>query len=649
MSAPAVSARTVPARTGRRSAAHSRRWAGAAVFLLVLAVLFAAYLQLSKTYAENSDEANILLMASDLAHGNLLLSGWTVSDVPFITTELPEIALLVRLFGLHLSTAHVAAALTYTIVLATAMLLSSGWTTPRTPRGTPDGQNRHFIGRADASRSSGWTTPRAPLVRMAVVLAIMLAPQPGVGVFVLLFSVGHIGTAAPVMATWLFLDRYWPGPGPGGAWPRRAWCIPVIAGLLLTWALLADPLVLVIAVIPVLVTAAARVVPDLRTGQRTGAGLRLVGHALARHWAELSLAAAAAAAYLAAWCGQRLLHAAGGYTQQAVPFSLDPVNTWWAHSRIVAHGLLEMFGAFFIPGNAVNYLSPGNDVAAPPLTGLAEAVAISRLGCVALAVVGVCAAGRYFFRRDADLVSQLLLVGIVANLAAYIPSSLADHTALNAREFAPVLPFAAVLAARMLGDRLAVPFRRRQRPGDGQPGDGQPAAGRPAAGAPGGWALAGQPWCRRLVAGGLAALFCWYGLGLVQEARLPAAANPFSKLEAFLVAHRLRSGIGGYWDASVITVGTGGAVTIRAVTQGCLQPYAWEAKQAWYNPAGPPASFLLTSGTPGYFSQWNAAPAALRALSTLFPSAATLDPGGGYQVHDYPGNLLARLPQLASC
>ena len=95
-------------------------------FLLVLAVLFVAYLRLSRTYPENSDEANILLMAGDMAHGNLYLSGWTVSDVPFITTELPEIALLVKLFGLHLQTAHVAAALTYTVVVALALLVAKG-------------------------------------------------------------------------------------------------------------------------------------------------------------------------------------------------------------------------------------------------------------------------------------------------------------------------------------------------------------------------------------------------------------------------------------------------------------------------------------------------------------------------------------------
>src|ERR1700728_3081536 len=192
------------------------RWPGRAVFLLVLAVLFAAYLRLSKTYPENSDEANILLMASDMAHGNLYLSGWNVSDVPFITTELPEIALLVKLFGLHLETAHIAAALTYTVVVALALLLAKG-------------------------RARG---PGA-IARMGIVLAIMLAPQPGVGVFVLVFSVGHIGTAAPVMLTWLVLDRFGLTTRTGIVPTlRQRWYIPLIVALLIAWALMADPLVL---------------------------------------------------------------------------------------------------------------------------------------------------------------------------------------------------------------------------------------------------------------------------------------------------------------------------------------------------------------------------------------------------------------------
>ena len=97
-----VTSDVVAAKTASAPPRSASRWTGRAVFLLVLAGLFVAYLRLSKTYPENSDEANILLMAGDLAHGNLYLSGWTVSDVPFITTELPEIALLVKLFGPHL-------------------------------------------------------------------------------------------------------------------------------------------------------------------------------------------------------------------------------------------------------------------------------------------------------------------------------------------------------------------------------------------------------------------------------------------------------------------------------------------------------------------------------------------------------------------
>jgi hypothetical protein len=541
--------RSVPAVSVRPRRPYRGRIAGAGGFLLLLALLFTAYLRLSQTYPENSDEANILLMASDLARGNLDLSGWTVSDVPFITTELPEIALLVRLFGLHLSTAHIAAALTYTVVVGIAMLLAA---------------------------SHG----RRPLVRMTVVLALMLAPQTGIGVFVLLFSVGHIGTAAPVMLTWLVIDRGQAGPHPGR--------VAAVGGLLLAWALLADPLVLVIGVIPVLVVAAVR-----------------------RGRLELSLPAAAGAAYLAAWCGRRLLRAAGGYTQPPVPWLLDPVSTWYAHSRTVAHGLLEMFGAFFLPGQ-------GSD-------GLSEVLAASRLACVALAAAGALTAARGFLRRDADLVSQLLLTGMVANLAAYIPSSLASHTALNAREFAPVLPFAAVLAARALGDRL---------------GD-QARPGRIAGNRPGG---------RRVLAAALAVLLGWYAFGLLRESRMPAAPDPFTRLEAYLEAHHLRYGIGGYWDSSVITVDTGGAVTIRAVTAGCAQPYAWESQPAWYDPARHTATFLLTSADPGYFSRWVASPAARRRLAGLVPAdGAPLRPGAGYQVQAYRGNLLAALPRAAGC
>jgi len=601
---------TAPATSTRPGVSRAWWWAGASVFLLVLVVLSDAYLHLSKTYMENSDEANILLMAHDMLHGNFYLTGWNTSDVPFITTELPEIAVLVALFGLHLKTAHIAAAVTYTIVIAVAMLLAKG-------------------------RTRG---PQA-IMRMALVLAIMLAPQPGVGVFVLVFSVGHIGTAAPVMLTWLVLDRFGLTKRDGTVPTlRERWWVPPLIALLIAWALMADPLVLVVAIYPLVVVCLVRVIAGAVGGGRRGGGLAGLRQGVAARWLELSLAVAAGVGYLLVWVGGQLLSKAGGYKQQAVPFQLDAgAGRWFMQARVVVHGLLEMFGAYFVPGNAINYKSPGQFVLAPSLSGFDQALAISRLLCVLLALWGCCAIARRFFRRDADFISQLLLIGIVLNLVAYIPSTLADHSALNVREIAPVLPFGAVLAARMLGDRLLAlgPMIKVRVP------------------------RISRPLGLRLFVIPLVVLFGWYSFGLYRQAESPPAANPFTGLEQFLEANDLHYGLGGYWEASVITVDTGGEVTIRAVSPSCMQPYAWENKLDWYDPSKNVANFLLLSNQPGYFTSFEVRGTALNLLNKKFGKRRdTLDYGSyffepgktlpiyDYNARTYGGNLLTELAPL---
>jgi len=602
---------TAPVTSARPGSNRAWWWAGASVFLLVLVVLFDAYLHVSKTYMENSDEANILLMANDMLHGNLYLTGWNTSDVPFITTELPEIALLVWMFGLHLNTAHIAAALTYTVVIAFAMLLAKG-------------------------RARG---PQA-IMRMALVVAIMLAPQPGIGVFVLVFSVGHIGTSAPVMLIWLVLDRFGLTTRAGLAPTlRQRWFIPPIVAILIGWALMADPLVLVIAIYPLVIVCLVRVISNMVAGARHGGGASGARQALSARWLELSLAVAAGVGYVLVWVGGHLLRHSGGYRQQAVPFQLDAgLGRWFMQARVVVHGLLEMFGAYFVPGNAINYKSPGQFVLAPPLSGFDQALAISRLLCVLLALWGCCAIARRFFRRDADFVSQLLLAGIVLNLLAYIPSTLADHSALNVREIAPVLPFGAVLAGRMLGDRLLAlgPTIRLRLP------------------------RVSRTLSLRLIVIPLVVLFGWYSFGLYRQADTPAAANPFTGLEQFLEANGLSYGLGGYWDSSVITVDTGGAVTIRAVSPSCMQPYEWENNSSWYDPSKNVANFVLLSNETGYFTSFAVRGTALNYLNNKFPgdkrdvldygnlfwaknSKGVLSPFFDYNVRTFQGNVLKEL------
>src|SRR5580700_6357176 len=243
-----------------------RRWVEAAGFAVFAAALFAMYLPLSRTSPENSDQANILLAASDMLHGNLLLHGWYLTDVSFYTTEVPQYALLEIFFGVHANTAHIAAAMTYTLAVLLAVLVARG----------------------------GFTS-RAAVIRLLITAGILLAPQLGIGVSALLLSVGHIGTSVPVLLIFLLLDRA----------PRR-WYVPVLTALGLAWAVIADQLVLVVGVVPLALVCALRVAEAAVRERGLSRGLA------ARRY-ELSLIVAAGVAAGLAWVAERVLRGLGGY------------------------------------------------------------------------------------------------------------------------------------------------------------------------------------------------------------------------------------------------------------------------------------------------------------------------------------------------
>jgi len=533
----AAPSRPVRERPSAAPAALRRRLLAAAAAAAGVVLLFVAYVQLSRTYAVNSDSANIMLMSWDMLHGNALLHGWDLSDVSFYPTELPQYAMLEGLLGLHADTAHIAAAMTYTLVVLFAVLLARG------PR----------------DRAAG----RAAWPRMALTGGLMVAPQLGVGVFVLLMSVGHIGTAVPLMLTWLVID--WAATKP-------RWFIPVIVGLLLTWVLVADPLVLVVGIVPLVAVCGLRVLRAVWSARPPDRGA-----ALQANWYEVSLAAAAILAYGLADLVNRLLSASGGFILHPLGYQLAPLHTWAKHAWVTGEGLLALFGA------------------KPQGPALELTFALLHLVGVALVAWALCRVARRFVSWP-DLVSQVLLLAIVLNVLVYIPSTLADATDLNAREFAVVLPFGAVLAGRV----VAEPLTTRLRGGEVDVL---------------GW-LRGRRWR----AGLASALAVGYLASLGYAAAQPSVPPANAQLATFLAEHHLTNGISGYWQSSIVTVGSDGAATVRAV-QPSLRPYLWETKGSWYDQR---ATFLVTENQAGYFNHFEPSASALAALG---PPARTYHVG----------------------
>ena len=541
-----------------------RRWAVFAAYLLAAAILFTVYLQLSRTAQLNSDSANILLMGSDLLHGNLLLHGWYMSDVPFFPTEIPQYALLESFLGSHMQTAHVAAAMTYTLTFLLAVLLAR----------------------------SG-STGREALVRTLIAAGIMLAPQFGNGVFALDLSVGHIGASVPLLLTWLLLDKL-----------RPRWWLPLLTAALLGWTLVADPIVYVVGVGPLGVACAARVI----RGLVKGAGR--VSSRIAGVWYDLALGTASVAAVALARGADDAISALGGYTVNQLPFYLTPWH--YLHNNVQAlWKVLEIFGA--------NY---GGH------SGIWLILAFGHLASVLVVAWALARAARRFF--SVSLVDQVLAVAIVLNVVLYLFTNAADNAA---REVAVIVPFGAVLAARML-------VRPAGKVTDaGEAGSADAGSGREhgAAASPGRARLIRlAAWATGIV------VLAGYAAGLGYEIVQPPAPPANTDLASWLVAHHLRYGLSGYWTSSSVTVDSDNRVQLRALTQHTLQRDLWMSKVDWYDPKLHYANFIVLDSQPGNFSYWQP-----RALVTkYFGVPAQTYRTGPYTIMVWKKNLLNSVPSL---
>jgi hypothetical protein len=553
---PARAASSAGADVGESVHGVPRRWALVAAYLVVGVVLFTVYLRLSETYTLNSDSANILLMGWDLLHGHLLLHGWYMSDVSFYPTELPQYALLESFLGPHMQTAHVAAAMTYTLTFLLAVVLA----------------------RSGSSERAAW-------IRTLIAAGIMLAPQFGLGVFALDLSVGHIGTSVPLLLSWLLLDKMAP-----------KWYVPVLTAVLLTWALVADPVVYVVGIGPLGAVAAARVIRGFAVGRGHWTGR------IAAQWYDLSLGAAALSAAGAGWVVNNLLSALGGYTVNRLPFYL--VSWHNLHNNAQAGWkVLEVFGA--------NYGG---------LSGVWLALALLHLASV-LAVLSALARTAWRF-ISVSLVDQVLAVAIVLNVALYLLSNAADEAA---HEVAIIVPFGAALAARVL-------TRRVQAVKEGAAeGGNQPAAS-------GGLG-------RRLRLAGFAAgilVLAGYTAGLGYEISQPTAPPANTSLASWLLDHHLTYGLSGYWTSSSVTVDSGGRVEVRALMQYSMKRDLWMSNVSWYSPKLHYANFIVLDSRPGFMNHWE--PRAL--VRKYFGRPDRTYHTGPYTVLVWERNLLNSVPRL---
>lgn len=470
---------------GSRLVTSTRLLQGAGL-LIGVAAIFLCYLHEASAVSVNSDGAAVTLQAWDMLHGNLLLHGWRLSDVSFYTTELPEYMLVGAGRGLSPGVVPICAAITYTLIVLLVAVLAKGA-----------------------------ATGRAAVIRMVIAAGIVLAP-PRSSFLIVLIAPDHTGTAVPLLATLVVLDR-------GG---RRGW-VPAAVGALLAWGLIADPLVLVDGVLPVIAVCLLRAVRGSRRADRPAS------------WRfELWLAAAAVAAVPAASLITHAISAAGGWRLNHGVSSFLPASAMTQNFWLTIEGLLRLFGADFL---------------GRPF-GLDAWFAIIHLAGAALAILAVWRTLRGGLLRG-DLVSAVLAIAIVANVAAYLFLIRGGGAAV--REMVPVMALSAALAGRV----LAAPLIRAR--------------------------------LERVLAAGLAIYLCMLAVGSTHRPAPPAEVP----LAGWLASHGLTDGIADYWQSLMVMLDSGGKLHIASVagtTGGKIVRSDWETKSAWFDPNKHRADFLVT-------------------------------------------------------
>jgi hypothetical protein len=587
------------------STAHGRRrrpWAAVAI-LGCTGLLFFCYLRIAGTIRVNSDAAGLVLQASDMLHGNLLLHGWWDTDVSFITTELPEYMGVTAVAGVQPEVVHICSALTYTLLVLLAA----------------------FVARGRARGAEG-------VVRALLAATVMLAPQPTGATTVLLGSPDHTGTALPVLLLLLLLDR---APDPGARARRyilACGAICVATAALFALIIVGDPLAEVVGVAPLVLACLLRAlrISVIRARRpAAGGGERAVAAAAADPAAEdpgpadpaagdrgaadtswraagyqVLLAGAALAAVPVAGAMNSLIRRHHGYQLGPNLYGLQPWHVIAGNAPIIWRSFLVLFGADY-----ADVRGAGNVAFA--LVHLAGVVMV--IAAIAFAVWRLAVPARA--ARAGDLVGSFLVLAVLVNIAAYFVFVL-PYNIYTAHEIGPVASLGAALTGRMLGGPLLRTWRAR-RQSDG-------AAPR----------RHGARILAPVLIAGLASYIAMLGIA----AAYPQAPPQNNTVSTWLSDHHLSSGISSYWEASSITVNSGGKITMLAVgihgSHHLLGPDKWETDLRLANAATHSANFVVNAPD-------NLVPIKL-AVQMFGPPAHTYHVGA-YTVMVWDKNLLSEI------
>ena len=334
--------------------------------------------------------------------------------------------------------------------------------------------------------------------------------------------------------------------------PRRSRTSQVGGSFLLAIAVSSDPFAVAIGVVPVVVAGLA----VCRTRQPRE-GVPLV-----------------AGGVLAAIAGEglaRAVTAVGGF-RRLPTLALAAPSRWVPNLHLAVHDFVYMFGVRVLP-RWPSVAWPARLIHVVGLVFAGAAVALGLLDLTRRLLVG---------RGRGTWIDDVCVVGFVGSVVFFVMVVFPGENVSRARYLLPATVFGAILAGRLAGALI----------GSVLDGVSERATS--------------HMWTSRVSRAVAAALVVVLVAGYAAEtgasARSENPPNPAVALAAWLSAHHLTNGWGGYWDATVTTVASHNNIRIRPVigVGGRLHAFGNLASATWFAPTGShrePATFLVYEPT----------------------------------------------------